>query len=123
MEFSFSPFRLLLLAAIVISFWLWGGFSVPNLPEDDYRDPSKVARAWGQAILLFLAGAVAVSVIDHYVGNLDRTNLRLLYILVGIIMMIGSVLWLKGMRSPITDLGQRHSSAALLQSLHQNPIT
>lgn len=47
---------------------------------------------------IFLTGAVIATVIDHWVGNIDRKNLRWLYVFVGVLAMISSVLWLNTMK-------------------------
>lgn len=48
-------------------------------------------------VILFVTGAVSVSVVDHFVGTLDRSNLRIIYIAVGLALMIGAVVWGSGL--------------------------
>jgi hypothetical protein len=50
-------------------------------------------------MLMFISGATCASVVDHYVGTLDRSNIRLLYIIVGVVLMTAASLWIRGMRS------------------------
>lgn len=95
MEFNFSLPRLAILLACTALFWLLGGFDLPGVAEAGYHSPARLTRAWFYCILMFLGGAVCVSVVDHHVGNIDRTNLRFLYILVGALLMGGSYLWLR----------------------------
>lgn len=98
MEFHFSIPRLLLWVAFLAFFAWLGGFTPPSLPEDSLLDSHRVAKAWRYCVLLYLVGSVSASLIDHYVGNLDRSNLRLLYVLLGVALMAGSCLWLRGLR-------------------------
>lgn len=99
MEFHFSLPRLLLLAALLSGLVLFIGFSPPEVSADSGLNPRQVTKAWTYCMLLYLTGAVSASVVDHFVGNLDRSNLRLLYILLGAALMLGSSLWLRGLRT------------------------
>ena len=101
MEFNFSLPRLAILIACVGLFWLLGGFSLPGVAEAGYHGPQRVTRAWIYCILMFLGGAVSVSVVDHHVGNLDRSSLRFLYVILGVLLMGGSYLWLRTLREAI----------------------
>jgi drug/metabolite transporter (DMT)-like permease len=75
-----------------------GGFSIPEV-HDEFRDPQRVTRAWLYCVMMFLAGAGCVSIVDHFVGTIDRSNIRLLYIIIGVALMIGSYLWQRGVRT------------------------
>ena len=97
MELNFSLQRLLLLVGFLVLFAVLGGFAPPSLPPDSILEPRKVAKAWRYCVLLFIAGAVCVSVIDHFVGTLDRSNIRLFYIIIGSVLMIGSYIWIRGL--------------------------
>lgn len=98
MELNFSIPRLLLWVAFLAFFAWLGGFTPPSLAEDTLLDSHRVAKAWRYCVLLYLVGSVSASLIDHFVGNLDRSNLRLLYVLLGVALMAGSCLWLRGLR-------------------------
>ena len=98
MEFNLSIQRLLLLISLITIFAAIGGFAPPSLSPDSILDPRRVAKVWSYSVLLFITGAVCASVIDHYVGTLDRSNIRLLYILLGAGLMIGSCLWIRGLK-------------------------
>jgi hypothetical protein len=99
MEFNFSLPRLLILAACIVAFWLLDGFTVPEVRRDETVDPHRFRKAWTYCVLLFAIGAVSASVVDHYVGNIDRSNIRLLYIVIGIGLMVGSWFWLRNLRT------------------------
>ncbi|HCN30917.1 MAG TPA: hypothetical protein DIT64_19810 [Verrucomicrobiales bacterium] len=101
MEFNFSLSRILLFAALAASFAVFIGFTPPAVPADSMLDPRRVSKAWSYCALLYLGGAVSASLIDHYVGTLDRSNLRLLYMLLGAALMIGSSLWLRGLSQAV----------------------
>ena len=93
MEFNFSLRRLLVLTALIVLFWLLGGFSSPALDPGSHLDSHRIRKAWFYCILLYLAGAGNATIVDHFVGTLDRSNLRLLYIILGALMMLSSLLW------------------------------
>ena len=98
MEFNFSIQRLLLLFACLAIFAMAGGFTAPSLATDSMLDPHRVAKAWRYCVLLFISGALSASVVDHFVGNIDRCNIRLIYIILGAALMIGSCIWIKGLQ-------------------------
>lgn len=103
MELNFSITRILLLAALVAAFAMLGGFSPPLLPSGSALDPQRVTKAWIYCILLFLSGAVSTSIVDHFVGLMDRSSIRLVYVILGIAAMIGSVIWLRSLRGAATE--------------------
>lgn len=102
MELNLSVSRLLQLAALVAAFWYLAGFTPPPVETHEFYDARRLGEAWFRCVVLFLSGAVAATVVDHYVGNLDRSNLRLLYILLGILLMGGSLLWLHSLKQAVT---------------------
>ncbi|MCX6875108.1 MAG: hypothetical protein NTW21_15050 [Verrucomicrobia bacterium] len=51
------------------------------------------------------------SALYHHVGTIDRSNIRLLYIIVGIALMLGSYLWIRALSQPAAGTSahpQRH---------------
>jgi len=98
MELNFSITRLLLLIAFMVTFAVVGGFTPPSVSTDSLLDPQGVAKAWRYCVLLFLSGAVSASLVDHFVGTIDRSNIRLLYIIIGVVLMIGAYIWMSGLR-------------------------
>ena len=100
MEFNLSPSRIGLFVACLAFFWLLGGFEFVA-HTDGYHDSRRVAKAWGYCIAMFVAGAGCVSLVDHLVGTLDRSNIRLLYIIVGIVLMVGSYGYLHMLKSGV----------------------
>lgn len=87
MEFTFTPVRAGILAVLIAGFWLLGGF---DFPGDGFYH---LRRAWMYSILLFSLGAVSATIVDHWVGNLDRSNLRWLYVSLGALCMGGSFMY------------------------------
>ena len=97
MEINFSLPRVLGLLVLLAGFWLLGGFTVPIVDPQGYQDQHHVTKAWLYCVALFLFGAGCVTLVDHFVGTIDRANLRLLYVLVGLALMIGSYCWLRSL--------------------------
>ena len=101
MEFNFSASRLILLASLIAAFWWFGGFSI-GVPHDAFHDPGRVTKAWLYCVILFFTGAGSASVIDHYVGTLDRWNMRVAYVLLGVALMVGSSLWMAALKRSLS---------------------
>ncbi|CAN5565960.1 hypothetical protein BH09VER1_BH09VER1_48310 [soil metagenome] len=95
MNFNFAPLRLLLLALCLGLFAAFGGFSEPHVSA---ILQGSSADGWLDCILLFIAGAVCVSLIDHRVGLREPTNLRPLYIILGLISMAAALAWLSALK-------------------------
>ena len=112
MEFNFSPTRSVFLIGLVGAFAAWGGFSTPEVDSEamivHWR---RLSKAWTYCILLFLAGAVSVSVIDHFVGTVDRSSVRLLYIIFGVILMVASIMWQRGLRQAASTMAPVEEAA------------
>ena len=70
MELKFTPLRVAALVALLVGYALLGGFVVP--PDL----PARAMRQWALILLLFVLGAISATVTDHWVGTLDRSNLR-----------------------------------------------
>lgn len=99
MDYNFSLKRLMLLAAFLIIFFLVGGFSAPVVDPESYLDPRRIRKAWTYCVILFLVGAGCASIVDHYVGTIDRSNLRILYIIMGVLAMLGSSFYIYSIKS------------------------
>jgi hypothetical protein len=83
-EFKFTPFRAISFILLLIVFGLLGGFQLP--PSSHHY----LVRPWLYSVALFGFGAVSTTLVDHWVGNLDRSNLRGLYIVLGALCMLGA---------------------------------
>lgn len=102
MELNPTPIRLLILVLCIAAFGYWGGFAQPQTGgRYTPRNSGTMMAAWGRCVLLFLTGAVCVSLVDHRVGLLDPINLRLLYVLLGLFLMGGSVLWIHALKQAV----------------------
>ena len=86
MEFTFTPLRIGILVALLAGFAFVGGF---DFPDDTH---ARMTRAWLYSVIFFSLGAVCVTIVDHWVGNLDRSNLRWLYIVLGVLCMGGGLM-------------------------------
>jgi hypothetical protein len=87
MEFTFTPIRAGILVVLLAAFWLLGGFEFPT------GDFSYLQRAWFYSVLMFVLGSVCATIVDHWIGNLDRSNLRWLYVLLGVLCIGGSFMY------------------------------
>lgn len=94
MEFTFTPFRVGILLVLLAGFWLLGRFQFPG---DGFAYLRR--RAWFYSILLFGLGSVCTTIVDHWVGNLDRSNLRWLYVFLGVLCMGGAFMYQHVLRS------------------------
>lgn len=117
MEYNFSIRRLLLLAGCLGLFAILGGFTPPKADRDRGVDPQRQRKAWTYCLVLFVAGSVAVSLIDHVTGTMDPTNLRPAYIVLGSVMMLAGALWLRSLKAETepsaTQSERRHENVAL----------
>ena len=95
MEFTFTPVRVGILLVLRVGFWLLGGFEFPG---DGFAN---LRRAWLYSIVMFGLGAVCATIVDHWVGNLDRSNLRWLYVFVGLLCMGGAFMYQHVLKSRI----------------------
>ena len=94
MSVNFGFRRTLLLVVCIVGIWTFGGFDVGWIRHGVH------ARVWMVTAMLFLAGSVCVSVLDHETGHMEpRTNLRGAYIVLGILMIAGAAWFLYGTRS------------------------
>jgi hypothetical protein len=87
MEFTFTPLRVAILVALIGAFALCGGFELLAWKYGFLRKPGLYS------ILMLVSGAVLVSITDHWVGNLDRSNLRWLYVFMGLLAMGGGLMY------------------------------
>ena len=78
----------------MVAFWLLGGFASPYAGTSFAGGDSE---AHLRCILMFFAGAVSASLIDHTTGTVDPVNIRPAYILIGLILMIAAVIWIKSL--------------------------
>lgn len=88
MELKFTPIRVTILVLLIIAYAVHGGFAVP--PEA----PRHLMRMWVTTLLLFLGSAVSATVVDHWIGLMDRSNLRWFYIVLGVCGMVGALVML-----------------------------
>ena len=98
MEFTFTPLRVVILVVLVIGYALWGGMTVPS------GLPTSLFRMWLCTLLLFLLSATSATVVDHWVGNLDRTNIRWFYVTAGVAGMLGALVMLHVFRERVALL-------------------
>ena len=102
-DFNFSRSRLLILLLLLLSFAFLGGFTPPAIPEDLMLNPARVRKAWIYCVMMFVAGACSVSIVDHFVGNIDRSNIRFLYVILGVILMVGSGVYIYTLKNPAPE--------------------
>lgn len=98
MTYNFAISRLALFAFCLVAFYLLGGFTAPEISEDSMMNPPQVNRAWILCVTLFLVGAGSVSLVDHYVGLMEPSNIRLVYVIIGVLLMGGSFVWQRSLK-------------------------
>ena len=101
MEFNFDFRRLLLLAILLGGFALLGGFSRPELPPASIHNSVQINKAWLYCIVLFVVGAAAASLVDHWAGTMEPINLRSLYIFIGALLMLAGAFWLRSLKQTV----------------------
>ncbi|SKA83966.1 hypothetical protein SAMN02745166_00965 [Prosthecobacter debontii] len=101
MEFNLSFRRLMLLAALLGGFAFLGVFSKPELPQGSPYGTGRVQKAWVYCMLLVTLGAASASVVDHYAGTMEPLNLRPIYILLGVGLMIAGVVWSRSLKQSV----------------------
>ncbi len=53
------------------------------------------------------------TLVDHFVGTIDRANVRLLYVIVGLALMFASCCWIRSLvQAPHRDDGQNVSETS-----------
>jgi hypothetical protein len=103
MEVNFTPVRGGILARLLVIFFFLGGFGVPG--EVYFR---QFTKAWYLCIAIFLVGAGMVSIVDHWAGTVERSNLRILYIILGVILMAVAILWQSVLRGRMEEFMAFH---------------
>ena len=98
MEVNFTKLRVMWMLGFLLVFFFLGGFQAPTLSDDSLLSPSRVLKAWLLCIVFFLGGAFTTSFTDHYVGTLDRSNIRLVYVIFGVLSMAASLFYLLNLK-------------------------
>jgi hypothetical protein len=96
MELTFTIKRVLLFIGCILLFGLLGGFSNPAYLDHDYSP--LFTKAWLYCIVLFVAGAGSVSLVDHMVGW-NRFSIRWLYVVLGMVLMGSALMRIYVLRS------------------------
>ena len=103
MSFNFGPVRLIIFIVCVLAFWFFQGFENSVVDQEGVRQA--LGGGWVRPMIMFFVGAVAVSFIDHYIGTLERQNLRLVYLIGGTLLMIGAIVMLRSAKAFIASGG------------------
>ncbi len=94
MEFILTPIRVAIFTCFLVAFWFLDGFTHPATRlVIDGETPVYLYRTWVLCMALFVAGAGSATLVEHWAGNLDPTNLQVLYIIFGVILMGVAVAW------------------------------
>lgn len=115
-SWNFSRKRVILLLGLVVPFCLWAGFETLIYGVPERFSPSRQ----DQPQLVFLFGAVLVSVVDFWVGKLDRTNWRFLLVVAGILCMVLAVLRVHREKKRSRTDNQSGSSGACLEQVERS---
>jgi hypothetical protein len=93
-EIRITAIRAMVFVGFTAVFYWFGGFSNPGfLTEDTLYDGSRLTRAWIYTLAMFFGGAFSVCFIEHEIGILAPINLRFRYVLGGLGLMAGGVIW------------------------------
>jgi hypothetical protein len=92
MSFNFGPVRLIIFVVCVLVFWFFKGFENTVPGEEDTR--IALGAEWVWPLVMYFVGAVAVSFIDHFIGTLERQNIRLVYLIGGAVLTVGAIVML-----------------------------
>ena len=102
MELTFTPLRTAILLLLLAAFWWMGGLDTSYLHHNRY-----MGRAWLISVVIFVTGSGMISIVDHWVGTLDRMNLRWLYVVMGLLMVGGSLMYQNVLRERVKiELGE-----------------
>ncbi len=102
MEIRITPLRLGILLGCLVIFSFADGFVSPrSVASDPAVISTRTTRAWFYTIAIFVTGAVLASVVDHEIGVMDPTNIRFVYIITGIVLMIVAVYWGNALRESV----------------------
>jgi peptidoglycan/LPS O-acetylase OafA/YrhL len=85
---NFARWRVLVFLALVLSFCFWAGAEVLIYGIPRWNSETRHSHP----ALFFLAGAVMATLVDLWVGNVDRANWRFVLIVTGVCIMGGAVL-------------------------------
>jgi hypothetical protein len=99
MSFNFGPVRLIIFVVCVLVFWFFSGFENTVPGEEGTR--VALGGAWIRPLIMYFVGAVGVSFIDHYIGTLERQNLRLVYLIGGTVLMVGAIVMLRSAKAAL----------------------
>jgi hypothetical protein len=108
MEIRITLLRALLFALLVAGYWWIGGFAV-HVNAD--------VRGMFYRGILFVIGSGCVTVVEHEIGTMERTSLRWLYIILGLLLMTAAVTWTRAVQSARSKSPQ--SADRILQSRSQ----
>lgn len=103
MEVNFTPIRSGILITLLLVFYFLGGYEVPG--EVYFR---QFTKAWYLCIVIFATGAGMVSVVDHWAGTVERTNLRILYLILGFVLMAVALFWQGVLKGRMEELMAFH---------------
>ena len=95
--------KTLIFVALLGVFYVAGGFDGPRLSSDDYRSPRRMGRACSYTMILFVAGAGIAVWGDKTVGVLHPQSFRALFIILGVLLMLTGLLWMRMIKSTDTQ--------------------
>lgn len=99
MSLNFGPVRLIIFVLCILVFWFFKGFENTVPGEEGAR--VDLGSEWVWPLIMYFVGAVAVSFIDHYIGTLERQNLRLVYLIGGTILMVSAIVMLRSAKTAL----------------------
>ena len=93
--------KLLVFVALIGSFYAFDGFELPAVAQEDYRSPSRIARAWIITVIMFVGGAVMALWGNALAQHVDWDIPDGLYPTTGILLLIAGFVWMLMVRDSV----------------------
>ncbi|MEM6915730.1 MAG: hypothetical protein AAF491_04105 [Verrucomicrobiota bacterium] len=99
MELQFTPLRLGLFLLLIGIFNFLGVFSVQSLLAEAGAQNGNAMKAWSLCVALFVIGSAFLTIVNHSIGLVHPVNLRPVYVMIGLVLIVISLLWVVALRT------------------------
>lgn len=94
-DWRITPLRVGIWLSLLVAFGFWGGFAPI---EGDFGTHRRLTKAWLLLVVMFVGGSLSATMGDQLYGTIERSSLRILYLLGGSLAMMGALVLLHGLR-------------------------